>query len=164
MMLFDQKQNPPMAIIRAAATPLMRKARALSHPALGADSQTTGPGGLMSERIRGARGSWRAALGLLAPWQTGREEVTALALRPQGSVAPEDSLRWESGASEIMRVGNGSQGAKGHDRSAHRLFSLLSLEKEEDGSRDGRVPAASCRGQGGMAPDKGWWQWKLETR
>lgn len=41
MMLFDQTQNPPMAIIRAAATPLMRKARALSRPILGADSQTT---------------------------------------------------------------------------------------------------------------------------
>lgn len=34
------------------------------------------------------------ALGLLAD---GPEEVTALALRPRGSAAPEDSLRWKSG-------------------------------------------------------------------
>lgn len=48
MMLFDQKEkqtkkptNPHMAIIRAPAGLLMRKARALSRPILGADSQTT---------------------------------------------------------------------------------------------------------------------------
>lgn len=71
MMLFDQKQNPPMAIIRAAATPLMRKARALSRPILGADSQTTIAG--RADR----RGDKREQSALLRgqPWACGAERL-----------------------------------------------------------------------------------------
>lgn len=44
-----------------------------------------------------------------------------------------------------MRVGSGSQGAKGNGRSVNRLFLLLSLEKEEDGEqREESHRPASC--------------------
>lgn len=84
-MLFDQTQNPPMAIIRAAATPLMRKARALSRPILGADSQTTIAGRAdRREDKREQSALLRGQPWACGAWQTGPEEVTALALQTSG--------------------------------------------------------------------------------
>lgn len=56
-----------------------------------------------------------------------------------------------------MRVGNGSQGARGNGRSVNRLFLLLSLEKEEDGEQrqESRRRLPARPGQGGIALDNG---------
>lgn len=88
-MLFDQKQNPPRAIIRAAATPVNEEGQSTvpAHPWRRQPDQTTVQAQLISGRIRG-NGQLCAgdSLGPAVPtsWQTGPEEVTALALQASG--------------------------------------------------------------------------------
>lgn len=98
-MLFDQKQNPPRAIIRAAATPVNEEGQSTvpAHPWRRQPDQTTisGPADLREDKRE------QAALCRGQPWACGAD---LLADRPRGSDSPGPS---GLGAQRFLRTARG---------------------------------------------------------